>query len=325
MQPKQRLLKNNVSFVKSIFNFLRFNKRNWKAVVLCIFAATVFWFFNSLNKRYTTNLTFPVTFEYDHERFVPVKSLPASIRMNVTGSGWDLFRRSAGFKIPPLIIPLEKPTEVRKIVGTTLPGVFASQLERLQINFVITDTVHVSMDEMILRKFKVSLDSASQYIHPDYGLKNFPTITPDSILLSGPKEVINLLPGTLELTLKEYDLKKDYREEVELDLDTKESLTADPQRVTVSLDIVKFVTVDKRVRLSIINIPSRLKQSEVSKEIACTYRIPADETKTFSGDSLVAVIDLKNIPRGNHKLVPEIRGLPPQATLLKADTVLVNF
>lgn len=245
--------------------------------------------------------------------------------MNVTGSGWDLFRRSAGFKIPPLVIPLEKPTEVRKIVGTTLPGVFASQLERLQINFVITDTVRISMDEMMTRKFKVSLDSASQYIHPDYGLKTKPVITPDSVSLTGPKEIINPLPPTLQLAVKERDLKKDYQDEVELALRHKNLITADPQKINLSLNIVKYVEVDKRVRLAIINIPSRLKQGGVIKEVSCSYRLPADAAKTFSGDSLVAVIDLKNTPHGNHKLVPEIQGLPAHATLLKADTVLVNF
>jgi hypothetical protein len=314
-----------VSFVKSIFNFLRFNKRNWKAVVLCIFAATVFWFFNALNKRYTTNISFPVMFEYDHERFVPVKSLPATIRMNVTGSGWDLFRRSAGFKIPPLVIPLEKPTEIRKIVGTTLPGVFASQLERLQINFVITDTVRIDMEERLKRKFNVSLDSADQYIHRDYGLNSKPAIKPDTVWLEGPKRIINSLPETLQLSLREKDLKKDFNEEVELDLKNQSLITVTPPTINVSLDVVKFVEVDKQVRLSIINIPSRLKQGGVIKEIACTYRLPADVAKTFSGDSLVAVLDLKNTPRGNHKLVPEIQGLPAQAILLAADTVLVNF
>src|SRR5687767_9682749 len=104
-----------MSVIKSIFNLLRFNRKNWKAVVLCVLAATVFWFFNSLNKRYTTNITFPVTFDYDDENYIAVKPLPSSVRINVTGVGWDLFRRSLGIKIPPLVIPIDRPAEVKKI------------------------------------------------------------------------------------------------------------------------------------------------------------------------------------------------------------------
>ena len=71
----------------SIFNILRFNRRNWKAVVLCMFTATIFWFFNALNKTYTTNINFPLDFEFDRQNFIPVKGLPQFVRLNVLETG----------------------------------------------------------------------------------------------------------------------------------------------------------------------------------------------------------------------------------------------
>lgn len=312
-----------MSFVKSIFNFLRFNKKNWKAVVLCILAATVFWFFNALNKSYTTNISFPITFDYDEEHYIPVKTLPSSVRMNVNGSGWDLFRRSMGFKVAPLVISLEKPAEVRKIVGATLPGVFAGQLEKLKINFVITDTVRLAFSEKVKKKFNVQIDSASQYVHPDFGLAETPRITPDTVWLEGPKEIINALPEILPITLKEKNLRRDFKDDVELGLNN--AVSSNPQKFKVELNVVGFTELNKRVKLDFLNIPLRLKQGSVPHEVSCTFRLPADAAKAFSGDSLAAVIDLKNLPKGNHKLVPEIKGLPATATLVKADTVFVNF
>lgn len=325
MPLKLQLLKSNVSFVKSIFNFLRFNKKNWKAVVLCIFAATVFWFFNALNKNYSTNISFPVTFDYDEERYIPVKSLPSTVRMNVSGSGWDLFRRSLGFKVPPLVVPLEKPADMRKIVGTTLPAIFAGQLERLKINFVITDTVRIHIEEKLRKKFPVSLDSVQQYIHPDFGLASEPRLSPDSVWIEGPKDVINSLPANLVLTLPQANIRKDFNEEVELDVKQNARVTREPEKIKVSLNIEKFELVNKRVKLDIINIPSRLKQGGVIKEISCTYRLPSSTAKTFAGDSLLAVIDLKNKSKGNYKLAPRILGLPENAQVIKTDTVLINF
>src|SRR3954468_23763656 len=106
-----------MSVFKSILNVLRFNRRNWRAVVLCIFAATIFWFLNALNKSYTTNLNFPLRFDYDKTNFVPVRSLPRQVRINVTGNGWDLFKQSTGVKNIPLEIPLERPADVKKNSG----------------------------------------------------------------------------------------------------------------------------------------------------------------------------------------------------------------
>lgn len=313
-----------MSIVKSIFNFLRFNKKNWKAVVLCIFAATVFWFFNALNKNYSTNLNFPLSFDYDQEHYIAVKSLPQTVRMNVTGSGWDLFRRSMGFKVPPLVVPLENPADIKKIVGTTLPAVFAGQLERLKINFIITDTVRIHIEEKIQKQFSLELDSVQQYIHPEYGLTASIKLEPDSVWLEGPKDVINSLPETLQLRVTQTNIRRDFSGNAELN-PLERSLLDQPQRINVSFGVEKFEQVDKRVKLSILNIPARLKQGGVIKDVACTYRLPASVATQFHGDSLLAVIDLKNKPAGEHRLAPRIIGLPANAYIVKTDTVLINF
>lgn len=292
---------------------------------MCIFAATVFWFFNALNKNYSTNLTFPVTFDYDQDNYVPVKPLPTSVRMNVTGSGWDLFRRSLGFKVPPLIVPLEKPSDVRKIVGTTLPATFAGQLERLKINFVITDTIRVHLEEKTGKKLIIRLDSARQFIDPAFGLVTEPKLTPDTVWVEGPKQLIASLPSHVELKLPQRNLRKDFNEEVELNFENRDLVNAQPQSVNVSLDIEKFEETSRRIALDIVNVPGRLKQGTVVKEISCAFRLPASLMRTFADDSLRAVIDLQNMPRGEHKLVPQIFGLPAVARIVKTDTVIVNF
>lgn len=314
-----------MSIVTSIFNFLRFNKKNWKAVVLCIFAATVFWFFNALNKNYSTNLSFPVEFDYDQDHYVPVKPLPATVRMNVTGSGWDLFRRSLGFKVPPLVVPLEKPADIRRIVGTTLPATFAGQLERLKINFVITDTIRVHIEEKARRKLSIRLDSAQQFIDPRYGLTDEPKLTPDTVWVEGPKQLIATLPQVWQLVLPQRNLHKDFKEEIELNFENRNLLHAQPRIVNVSLSIEQFEEVNKRIRLDIVNVPSKLKQGTLVREVACSFRLPASLMRTFSADSLRAVIDLSGTSRGEHRLVPKIAGLPAVAQVIKTDTVIVNF
>ena len=102
--------------------------------MLCVFTATIFWFFNALNKTYTTNINFPLAFDYDSENFIPVEGLPQTVRLNVTGNGWELFKRSTGVKQDPLEIPLEGLEEVKKIVGSGLKFPFTNQLNGLQIN-----------------------------------------------------------------------------------------------------------------------------------------------------------------------------------------------
>ena len=314
-----------MGFITSIFDFLRFNKKNWKAVVLCIFAATVFWFFNALNKNYSANISFPLDFDYDQENYVPVKSLPTSIRMNVSGLGWDLFRKSSGLKVPPLIIPLEKPTEISRIVGSTLPALFSTQLEGLQINFVLADTLYVDIDEKARRKFNLRVDSVWRYLNRDYGVINEIKLVPDTVWVEGPKKIINALPEVITLALPKNNIDGDFIGEVEIIFPNNDRIKRDPPVVEISFDVEKLMEINDRVKLKVINALPRLRSSINVTEVNCTFRLPVSLVNTLSVDSLEAIIDLRDVPRGNHKIVPEIIGLPEHALLIKVDTVLVNF
>src|ERR1041385_7106496 len=132
----------SMKFVRIIFNLLRFDRANWKAVILCIFAAVTFWIFNSFNKEYSTNLRFPILFEFDGERYLPSAHFPKTITLNVTGIGWDLIRKQVGLKVPQMIIRLDRPAETKKVVAASLVPILAPQIGNLKINFVATDTLY---------------------------------------------------------------------------------------------------------------------------------------------------------------------------------------
>src|SRR5688572_20090849 len=169
-----------------IFSLLSFHRRNWKAVVLCIFAATVFWLFNALNKNYTTNVNLPLVFDYDRENYVPVRPLPEHVRFNVTGLGWNLFRRSVGIKVLPLVVPLSHPSEVKKIVGSTLPALVINQPEGFDINFVLTDTLHLFLEPKSSKRIKVRVDTPTLLFRSGYGLASDVKVVPDSVFIEGP-------------------------------------------------------------------------------------------------------------------------------------------
>ena len=292
---------------------------------MSLFAATIFWFFNALNKNYSANINFPVAFDYDKENYIPVKQLPSSIRMNVSGLGWDLFRKSSGLKVPPLIIPLERPSETQKIVGSTLPALFSTQLEGLQINFVLTDTVYVDIDEKSRKKIYLKIDSAWQYLHRDFGVVNEIKIVPDTIWIEGPKRIVDRLPNRINLKLNQDNIDSDFIGEVEVTFPYDFLVKRDHPIVEVAFDVEKLMEVNNRVPLKVVNAPKEFRPIANGLEVNCTFRLPVSMIKTFSNDSLIAVINLDTLPRGSHMVVPVLNGLPKNARLIKIDSVRINF
>lgn len=314
-----------MSFFNSIFSILRFNKKNWKAVVLCIFTATVFWFFNALNKNYTTTISFPLAFDYDRESYIPVKPLPQAVRINVTGIGWNLFRRSTGVKVPPLVIPLERPVEVKKIVGSTLPAFFANQLGDFQINFVITDTLHLAIEPKASRKVRLKLDIPDTLLRKGYALVSPVQIIPDSISIEGPVKLITSLtePVYLEMPLRNID--ENFKEMVEVKFSNDDFIKRDPPAVDVSFQVDKLIEVTDSVRLEVINAPKQSWPFIERKKLPCKMAIPQTMLNFYNTDSVKAVVDLKNFSKGEKKVLPRLKGLPPFTQIIKLDSIFIKF
>jgi hypothetical protein len=314
-----------MSFLNTIFSILRFNRRNWKAVVLCIFAATVFWFFNALNNTYTTNINFPLAFEYDHQNFIPVKSLPQFIRLNVTGNGWELFKRSTGVKMEPIEIPLERPSEVKKIAGRNWAFEFANQLKGLAINYVLTDTLYLDLEPKDGRWIKLAVDSIKYNLREGYGLTSEIAVMPDSAFIVGPQRIINKLKEPVVLTIPQRGIDEHYIQNIEVDLPFSELIRIQPPAVSVMFNVEEMITVRDSIPLTIENIPPNVSEVMNSGKIPVTLSIPESFIPGLNLDSVKAVLDLKNFVRGRAKILPTVDGLPPYSDVIKIDSVIVRL
>lgn len=314
-----------MSFFRVIINLFHFNRTNWKAVTLCLLTALVFWFFNALNKNYSTNLRFSVNFLFDQERYIPVEPLPEAVFMNVSGNGWDLFRKSLGVNMPDMNIPLERPTEVKKIVGSTLPALLAGQLGNLQINHVVTDTLYLSLDPKGRRKVKATVDPLKFSFANGYGRLSPVVLLPDSVLLEGPKSVLEGLPDSILLEIKDNKISKDFRKEIEVVVPNGDLIGRSPSTVEVIFEVVEWIEVSKKIRLEIENPPATSRLNLVKDSVMCVIQIPKSQMEDIEGGEQKALLDLKGVKRGGRKILPRIVGLPTNARLLQVDSISIKL
>jgi hypothetical protein len=296
-------------------------------VTLCFLAATVFWFFNALNKNYATNVRFPLQFEFDAKKYVPARPLPRDVYVNVSGSGWDLLRKNITVKLPPLIIPLERPAETKKIVGITLPPLLASQLGNLKINHIVTDTLYLAIEPKDSMKVKVVIDPRAVTFKSGYGRISPIVVLPDSVQLEGPKSVLQRVADTIVVKLPEKKLSYDFREQIEAKLPEDELIRRKPPQVEVMFEVGEVTDVKQQVKLELVNIPTAARIMKEKDSIHCVVQIPKSRVDDFEqlAPSVKAVIDLKEARSGGRKMLPVVRGLPPYATLVRVDSVRLKL
>lgn len=266
-----------MKMLKAIVNVFRFDRTNWRAAVLCMVAALVFWFFNALNKSYSTNVKFPVRFDYDLAQFAPVEALPHQITANVNGTGWELFREYVGFKQPELTISLERPTEVKKIVGASLMPLLQPQLGKLKINYMVTDTLKIQVDEIDSHRFKVYVKVSASTYREGFGRTSPLVVLPDSIEVSGPKAVIHSLPDSLPVAILANGLDQNFEDDVEVTLPSK-FVKRNPRQVNVRFEVGKVVEVTANVKV-LATKNQQLKN--LPDSLACRFVVPEKRMEDF--------------------------------------------
>jgi hypothetical protein len=312
-------------FVNSIFRLLHVNKKNWKAISLCVLAATIFWFLDSLNDNYTANVNFPLKFEFNEEAYIPVEPLPDRLTINVSGMGWDLFRRSAGLRVTPLVIPLDRPSSIHKIVGSTLPALFSDQVEGLQINFVVNDTIYLNIEPRDRKWLRLRVDSVERFLRPGYGVVGPVNIRPDSVLADGPLSHISELKRSLSLTLEHTNIDENYDEEVEVSVSNRPLITFRPATVRVSFQVEEYVEVTDSVRLVLVNLPESAKPDLQVDKLPVTLRVRRSLAENLEWDSLRAVVNLKGFKGGKITAEPEVAGLPGDVKVIEIDSVRITY
>lgn len=307
-----------MNLLKAIVNLFRFDRTNWRAVLLCLLTAVVFWLFNALNKKYSTNVKFPIRFEYDESLFSPIENLPHQINVNVNGTGWELFRDFVGFKLPELTIPLERPTEVKKIVASSLTPMLAPQLGKLQINYIVTDTLRVQIDETDTHRFRLYADLTNVNFEKDFGRTSPVVILPDSVELSGPKSILLNLPDSIKLNITANRLDQNFEDDIEINIESP-YIKRNPPLANVIFEVGDVREMKCAVKLLVKN-PQVVSSTSWPDSITCTFSVPVKRLEEFgrSKKEMLLLLDVKSETN-----MPKFLKMPNFIELIKMDSIKI--
>ncbi len=314
-----------MNFFRAISNVLRFDRTNWKALALCAVAAAVFWIFNALNKEYSTNLKFPLQFAFDEARYVPVDPLPGTITVNVKGNGWDLLRKSLGYKIQHIIVDIERPAETKKIAGAALAPVVAGQIAPLLINFTVTDTLRFKIEPKASRTVRLIASLNNVSFRKGLGRTSSVTILPDSISVEGPKTIIDSLSDPVVLNVTGTRVDANFRTNVEVDLAHKQLIRRNPPVAEVMFEVGPVEEVSRQVKLKVAKAPWGMEFDKDS--VQCIFQVPQKDLLRFSQDVAATFLTFKleEMTKGEvRSYLPEIYDVPSYSVVTHVDSIKVK-
>jgi hypothetical protein len=313
-----------VNIFNGIVNLFRFDKTNWRAVALCLVAATVFWFFNALNKEHTATISFPIEFQFNQSAFIPVRALPQNVLINITGSGWDLLRKSVGFKAQPLMVVLDRPVETKKLPPASMLALASTQFGQLKINHIASDTLMVSIDRRKTKRVRLFAASDRLKFAPGFGLSSEISVSPDSVLLEGPLSVLNQIPDSVQVELPIESIDDNVNADGEIILPVQDAVTINIETASVRFNVARLIEQSKKIKLVVFPSPPYRHQL-FNDSVSVRFRIPStlkDSLKNNGG--LFAVIKLQDLEYGTTRIPPAIKGTIPFAEIIRVDSIMIR-
>lgn len=314
-----------MSRLNEILKPLRPDKTNrLRVILLCVFAATTFWFLNALNENYSTTLKYPLRFVYDQESYIAVEELPEYVQVNVSGLGWNLFRSSLGIKVTPLRIVLEDPASVKKITGGTIPALISDQINDVQLNYVLTDTLYVNIDKRATRTFPVKIDSAGISLEASYRITTQVRHTPDSVMLQGPEEMLNNMPDTLIVKVPQESIDYNFNEEVPVNTPNNDLIQRIPPTINAVFGVEEFVGQEQTIPLKTLNFPENGSAYIEHNDIGISYMIGQSKAQAVTTEDFSAVVDFEEMDKADSTVQPQLREYPSYIRDVKIDTARIK-
>jgi len=280
------------------------------ALLLCLFAAMVFWFFNAMSHHdYTGEISYPIKIEYPTDNLIPVRPLPDRILLNATGSGWDILRKSFQFGVEPLLFhPRGIPTKKRFTADEILPPL-SHQFGDIKINYLLSDTMDLDFDYVGKKQVVVKLDSAHISLADNYRIVTPIYIEPDTIMLTGALKEIEKTPGILYLSLSHKKLKGAFSDDVPLIGFNRSLVNSNVQSVHVGFATKRFISVSKSFPLCQLNFPEGITILQ-KEDVKVDFLLAEDNEELFSKTELKVCVDYLKQNSDGKTLIPVVVNVP---------------
>lgn len=272
---------------------------------MCILAATTFWFFSALNKSdYTTTINYPIELIYpSKDSLLVMGKLPKALRINVTGGGWSLIRKSLGIGTKPLLVRINAPTDNRYLLGNSLVPLINDQITSFRLNSVITDTLHFHFEKNSQRTIKLVLENINPKVnHVVVDIQ----IDPDTVVVSGPQSYVNSLADSMVLVVSKKNIARSYQEIIDMVFE-QEQLHSNPTQVSVHLKVDPLIEQEYLAQVTTRNFPVGYTIDLKSAGYVVKYRVASSYMDSIWTNSIEVFADFAEI-------------LPDSTIKLKAQT-----
>jgi len=271
------------------------NNRKIKVFLFFLVLSGIIWMLIELSKSFVTPVVFSVEYtELPKDKMVQKKPV-SELELQIKAPGFMLLKYK--FKKRKIILSLKNISK-RKSAYYILPNKQISSLNlqfsnEIEIMGVLRDTIFIEIGNSIFKKVPIIPKLDIQY-KAGYNLVEKLKITPDSVIVSGSKKLIDSITGISTSSLKLNDVYEDIALELLLNSPYKSGqIKMSAIKVKVNGKVEKFTEGTFKIPVSIINVPFGVKVTTFPKEIEVIYQAGLSNFSKITQNDVSVVFDYK--------------------------------
>ena len=231
-------------------------------VFLCI--AMILWYANALRNEYISEVNFPVRYANLPEEKVLLNELPSHLSLKIRGIGFVLLKYKFNSRRTPLQYDLSYSSRLRETLHSEIfyspTALYADRLaqqlsEGAQILAILPDTLFMEFGDITRKKVAVTPNLSLEY-EKQFLPKGKPVITPDSLWVEGPGQILDTLK-TLYTRLLVQSKTSDTLS-LNVSLEPIPLLSYEYQEVHLMIPVEKHTEAEIEVPVVVMNAPEDL-------------------------------------------------------------------
>ena len=255
------------------------------------------WFLTTMNKQYTTEISYPVRFIRFPDEKVLVNDVPDKLELTVNASGYTLLRYHWRSRISPIIFDVNSfslnvlgndPSNLYILTSYAKDRIAKQLSSDIQILDISPDSLIFQFANRIEKIVPVVADLHLEFEKQFMQVGSF-IIEPDSVRIYGPETIIDIIDQVHTEKSSKNNVNESFEKELELQRINKVDM--DPAEVWLQVPVEKFTEASLKVPIEVINLPDSLVLRAFPSQITISFQVGLSAYETLNEHFFRAVID----------------------------------
>lgn len=277
--------------------------------VVCLALSSFLWLLSSLEKHYTSRISVPVNYvDFPKDKQLS-GALPQTFDLMVDAYGYTLLSYKLRLAFSPILLnvselvdnALERGSRYRFTISTAshkeeIEKQISNEIKILSIK---PDSLVFNFSKIISKKIRIKPYLKLNFEN-QYSLKDEPSTIPDTILVSGPKSIMDTLK-TISTNFHEYT-KLSRSVEEKITIRPIQGLKIDTKEVNLSIPIEQNTEVTFEVPIQVLNKPFDITLKTFPGKVKVACRIGLSKYKKLDYNTFRAYINYDKISAKDTRL-----------------------